>query len=114
MQYLLLEILNIFNKINTFIRILVFSCLVIFLLIACNKNYGSIVSTNLKNNNNFSSIDSLVKSISKDTLALAHYLNLAKTSGDFYAEMMIYEKTGQYYMTNQNFSKAIEDRKSVV
>ena len=112
MQYLLLEIFNIFNKINTFIRILVFSCLVIFLLIACNKNYGSIVSTNLKNNNNFSSIDSLVKSISKDTLALAHYLNLAKTSGDFYAEMMIYEKTGQYYMTNQNFSKAIENHEN--
>lgn len=77
--------------------------------LACTKKGGDDNTYIPGNTTKYSTIDSLVSSISKDTVAMTNYLNLAKTSGDIYAEMKVYEKIGQYYMKNYSFLKAIEN-----
>ena len=64
------------------IRVIILSCTVVLYLmftIACNSYNKDINSTN---STNYSTIDSLIASISKDTVALEKYLDLAITTGD--------------------------------
>lgn len=77
--------------------------------LACNASKGDIGPIKSNSIEKYSTIDSLLSSISKDTIALASYLNLAKSTGDIYAEMMVYDKTGEFYMKNYKFLKAIEN-----
>lgn len=53
-------------------------------------------------------VDSIVSSISKDTLSLMNWLRLSETTNDPYTQAAIYYQLGTYHQNNYSIQKAIE------
>lgn len=84
-----------------------------FIQIACHTRYPENISqTSFSTEKHYTAVDSLIKSISSDTIALTNYLTLSIATGDKYAEMSSYEKMGTYYLRNYSYKKAIEYHRS--
>lgn len=75
---------------------------------ACNTGLGDETSeTTHTTENDQSTVNSLIKSISKDTIALSNYLALSVSTGDVYATINVYETLGTYFRDTYQYERAI-------
>ncbi len=79
-----------------------------FIISACNTGFVYKTSeTPHATENDQSTVDSLIKSISKDTIALSNYLALSVSTGDEYATINVYETLGTYFQNTYQFARAL-------
>mgnify|MGYP000856600978 FL=1 len=79
-----------------------------FTVVACNRvRPDEFLADSPSSHNNHAAIDSLIKIISNDTIALSSYLALSVSNSDAYAIMSVYESLGKYFLDRYQYAKAI-------